>query len=262
MIKSTQLRGRTKRGFTLVEVLVVIAVIAILASLLLTGVHSATETARRTACISNLRQIGAGIALYASDNSGLIPYGPKAPPFTSPGDLYPSTGAPTSLISLRYGTPVGLGLVLKYMGDPKALFCPGSEPPADSALELANVGKEQAQCSYYYRHAGNTQLFDSPGAAEPLNLHLGDLGLNRNGVPVRALVMDTIFTCSKELSQFDIKPHTNHGGKFANVLYSDGSVLTGDNASQVYTVDLSDLSQVRSGFDKILKAFEHADGPK
>src|SRR5207245_618060 len=93
-------------GFTLIELLVVIAIIAILAALLLPALAAAREAGRKAACLSNLRQIGIAIHGYAPDYEGKIPYGPKAPPFTSPADFYPSTGAPTSLLSLRGGAPV------------------------------------------------------------------------------------------------------------------------------------------------------------
>src|SRR5512138_2206707 len=99
----------TRPGFTLIELLVVIAIIAILAALLLPSLSLAKQAGRKAACLSNLRQVGLAIQAYAPENDGRIPFGPRAPSFTSPASFYPSTGSPTSLLSLQSGAPAGLG---------------------------------------------------------------------------------------------------------------------------------------------------------
>ncbi len=251
-----------RRAFTLIELLVVIAIIGILAALLLPALASARDKGRKAACISNLRQLGIAIENYASDNSGSIPYGPKAPPFSNAGDFYPSTGTPTSLISLQNGAPVGLGLMLgqQLAGQPKVLFCPGSDQPFDASTELANVGLSQAQGGYYYRHAGNTNLFDPPGPmATPDHLQLDHLGNNRNGIPIRALALDTQFLCPPDLAAFNVKVSTHHKQQFANILFYDGHVLSRPNNDGRFTVNLLAYANIRDAFDKILGVFDQAD---
>jgi prepilin-type N-terminal cleavage/methylation domain-containing protein/prepilin-type processing-associated H-X9-DG protein len=61
------------RAFTLIEVLVVMAIIAILAAILVPALNSALERAKATKDMSNLRQIGAATQLYMNDNSDVFP---------------------------------------------------------------------------------------------------------------------------------------------------------------------------------------------
>lgn len=262
MMRYTLSHGSLRhRGFTLIELLVVMAIVALLMAVLVPALASARASARKIACMSNLSQIGMAIHSYSVEYDDSIPIGPTAPPFLSPADFYPSTGAPTSLVSLRNGKPVGVGLLLAehLSRQPKVIFCPDPDQHISADTELANVGVRQAQCSYYYRHASVTRLFDSHTDPPLHHVALSNLGRNRNGRPVRALAIDTQFLCSSDLADFNVKPHTHHRQKLANILSCDGHVISCRNADGRFTVDLRDHGDIRNAFSKILDVLEQAD---
>src|SRR5438874_12924062 len=84
-----QTRRRSQpRGFTLVELLVVIGIIAVLIGILLPALNKARAQAKIVQCQSNLRSIGQGIQIYTVTHKGSLPYGFWA------GGVDPATGAP------------------------------------------------------------------------------------------------------------------------------------------------------------------------
>jgi len=93
-----------RRGFTLVEVTIVVTIIAILAAILFPVFGRAREAARRTNCASNLYQIGAALQLYARDYDGRFP--------PADHDLRP--------------------VIQGYLNDPGVLRCPSDQIPASA----------------------------------------------------------------------------------------------------------------------------------
>ncbi len=102
----------SRKSFTLIELLVVIAIIAILASLLLPALSKARQAAQSSKCLSNLKQTGLLIAMYAGDNDGFVP---EANPYFSAYDPYTTVTPPVAtwvaLSQLIY--PSGLGKLVE-----------------------------------------------------------------------------------------------------------------------------------------------------
>jgi hypothetical protein len=149
-----------------------------------------------------------------------------------------------------------LGLLLdSYLKDqPAVLFCPGADQPSDAEAQLARVGKRQAECDYYYRHASVALL---TGQAETFHIRLSRLGKNRNGQSIASLAMDVQFLAAPSLSVWGVNTRTAHQRKIVNVLYANGAVVSADNTQDRLTVDIGDYPY--DALDKILKAFESAD---
>lgn len=110
-----------RRGFTLVELLVVIGIIAVLISLLLPSLGRAREQARRTACLSNLRQVHQAFMLYALQHRDQVPLGyRRAKQYNSM--LYSATASKYVLF--------GHLLQARLLSDGRAFYCPSEVNPA------------------------------------------------------------------------------------------------------------------------------------
>ena len=127
---------RFRRGFTLVELLIVIAIIGVLVGLVMPTVGRARESARRAACLSNLRQVHQSFLLFAGENGGHVPIGHRAigsPPrpvkqFNSM--VYSGTSKKFCLFGALYKTG--------HMKRPEVFFCPSNEDPQSNFNSESN----------------------------------------------------------------------------------------------------------------------------
>ena len=164
-------------GFTLVELLVVVAIIAILAALLLPSLSSAHRKAQAVQCLNNLRQIGQTTYMYASDNDDYLP-------FAWYNDPDPSVNNFFALL-----TPLIYSSDFDGYGDfeLKLYTCPTR---AHEPLEGSNPMRVS-----YGMNAFNSVDFPSPrtrrlgsaSAAAATTLLLGDIAFTYNHPPIETL---------------------------------------------------------------------------
>ncbi len=172
------------KGFTLIELLVVIAIIGILAGILLPVLSRARESARKTQCMSNIKQVGMGLIMYANENSESFPS----------DSAYSGSNPAMRGLNLLYDT---------YVSDNKVFNCPSDTTVTavtNSGMSVSTSGGTEAfdldESSYGYDRL-HTQADDA------------DVALAADRPP--ATPSSTASTA-------------NHNARGQNVVYIDGHV--------------------------------------
>jgi len=180
------------RGFTLLELLVVMGIIAVVAAVLLPALSAARRRARRVACMSNLRQLGIALGLYLHDFDGYFPQ--------------------SLSVDARGRWRTVLDALRPYLGGPKDLFlCPAD---AVGAVDFSFLGLPRASYSV------NEVLM-------PAAVPIGSGGWVRAYQVPRARLTVTFYDAETVMRPTgpDVAPAYRHGGR-AVVAYLDGHVQT------------------------------------
>jgi len=244
---STGIVSLRRQAFSLLELLVVSAIIALLISILLPSLTKARDQSRLTICMSHLRQLGTGIVSY-THSDGVIPHGPVVKPLgdslqANDGTMATSqiwTGPQEPMIHLMSH---GL-LITKELAYPNIMYCPGddSNDPVEELEKVVKKKMEPAYSSYLYRQLDETNKMG----------RLEKLGKNSAGGRATALAMDV----NSLITSIPGYWRTNHKARKVNILYFDSSVrsiLNDNNRFALKDEHLMDMS------GRLKKIFQNAD---
>jgi len=132
--RETKHRDLSNSGFTLIEMLIVIAIISILASMLLPELRSSLDAVRQLSCSNNLRQIGIAQSGYSNDYDGWII--PSLQEYYTPNP----SGYFFSVLAGTYKTPAGTDYGVQYkdwrgLNELGAFRCPSEETPGGNSTD-------------------------------------------------------------------------------------------------------------------------------
>ncbi len=228
-----------RRAFTLVELLVVIGIIAVLVAVLLPMMGKAREAARRTTCLSNLRQIHAIFHTYALENRDLVPLGYRRNIKQFNSMVYSTTTGKYCVFGILY--------MNGKMAEPDVFFCPsnldpqsvrqsetnpwppGPDGPDPTKNVFAGYGcRPEVELADEFHLTGN--LVGTPPALIPVP--------KLNDFKFKAIFADLVAAPAR----IDLRHKTG-----VNVLYGDGSASWADRGG--FDADLAPSTSINSMFN-------------
>ncbi|HEV2320190.1 MAG TPA: prepilin-type N-terminal cleavage/methylation domain-containing protein [Verrucomicrobiae bacterium] len=148
------------RGFTLVELLVVIGIIAVLIALLMPALSAAREQSKSVKCLSNLRSLGQAAFMYAAQNGGYFPIS-----HNSLADEWDFTRTPNGIVPGILWSGGGTNLAVEQCPNYEGRSTTGTDPFTGYNYNTSYIGhgegeaEEQPAKDSAARHPANTALF-------------------------------------------------------------------------------------------------------
>ena len=244
-------RNRVHNNFTLLELLIVIAIIAILAGMLLPALNSAREKAHTISCMGNMKQIGQAITMYVNDSEDFLP------PLDTGGNGSESAlsasyiAAVKKSSNLEYHTPI-VGFDIPCSPNRKGIFfCPSATPWISGGIKFypryKGIIRDAHQPQVATTWGGNENLITINGVSFVVGNKLTKVKLRnaimtemaytrKNGDNIytsyRAIYKDT-WIWNYGMNTVGNPFFANHSNnKNANMLFSDGSVTCITNIGQ------------------------------
>ena len=166
------------KHFSLVELLIVIAILAILISLLSPSLRKGLETAQQMACMKNMKKNGEGFTMHAEDNDGYLPYARWNFNSSSPSDAL-KTSWDFAIWEYLKAEPIekqDWNHIFSEDERLESLKCPGSEIPDYLEYNVLGVTAKRPTASYVMpaRHAldGYSGIFSNSHLSQPQRVNL------------------------------------------------------------------------------------------